>query len=266
MSTFTSRNVSFCTVTIPPLEVQHKPRIEVSRQKLANAAQNIGEKLIVIANPDNGPGTHQDQNYSSAIGTVRHNGGKVIGYVHTCYGNQTRPNPSHPLCPKTEASVKKDVDTWYALYPMLDGIFYDEVSSQQQQVSYYQALYSYVQEKQPGAIVINNHGTLPPPDYFEIGASFLCIFESEFSDFVGWKSASLVVSERTLALIYNMPSKELSAALEHLSRENVGWFYFTPDKLPNPWDTLPPYFPDLVKAISDQHSLQKTIELMEVTQ
>jgi hypothetical protein len=219
--------------------------------QLVTAAQNIGEKLIVIANPSDGPGIHQDQNYSNAINTVRHNGGKVIGYVHTCYGNQTQPNPNHPLCPKAEASVKADVDTWYDLYPMIDGIFFDETSSDQEKVSYYQTLYDYIQKKQSGSIVVNNFGVTPDQGYFGVGSSILCVFENEFPSFIGWTSASWITSERSLVLVHNTSNDDLQKALAHLSKEDIGWFYVTSDAMPNPWDTLPHYFSDVVKSVSD---------------
>ncbi len=34
-----------------------------------------------------------------------------------------------------------------------------------------------------------------------------------------------------------------------LTKERVGYYYCTDDKLPNPWDTLPPYWDDLVTAV-----------------
>ena len=34
------------------------------------------------------------------------------------------------------------------------------------------------------------------------------------------------------------------------AEEHVGYIYMQDDALPNPWDTLPPYFNDLVGALS----------------
>jgi len=39
------------------------------------------------------------------------------------------------------------------------------------------------------------------------------------------------------------------AGLAHAFHENVGWFYTTDDVLPNPWDTLPSWFEEMVDAI-----------------
>ncbi len=52
-------------------------------------------RLVVVANPDNGPGYNReaqayrppDANYVAAIAAVKRRCGMVIGYVHDCYGN-----------------------------------------------------------------------------------------------------------------------------------------------------------------------------------
>ncbi len=216
--------------------------------QLVEAARKIDGKLIVIANVYNGPGAELDPNYREAINAVVSNGGKVIGYVHTCYGEL---NPIHSLCPKTIEEIKSDVDRWYQFYPTIDGIFFDEVSSKQDKVSFYQELYDYVRGKQSNAIVVNNFGVKPHENYLGIGSSILCTFEGPFSYFVGWLPPNWIPKERSCALVYDTPSDDLPAALEYLSKKNIGWFYFTSDTTidDNPWDTLPPYFPDLVDRV-----------------
>lgn len=227
--------------------------------QLAEAAKKVDGKLIAIVNVDNGPGTEPEPCYSEAISSVVSNGGKVIGYIHTCYGNQTETVDDHPLCPKTEISITTDIDMWYDFYREdgLSGIFFDEVSSYTETetvtglVPYYQRLYDYVQDKQPGAIVVNHFGAEPYEDYSSIGSSVLCTFEGPFSRFVGWSPPSWITRERSCALVYDTPEDDLATALKYLAKKNVGWFYFTSDinGILNPWDTLPPYFPDLVDSI-----------------
>jgi hypothetical protein len=40
-------------------------------------------------------------------------------------------------------------------------------------------------------------------------------------------------------LIHNTSSSNLAKAISRAKSRNAGWIYVTPDKMPNPWDTLP---------------------------
>jgi hypothetical protein len=217
--------------------------------QLADVAQEVREQLLVIANPSNGPGTTEEPSYSSAIGLVADNGGRVLGYVWTCYGNQTEPEPDRPFCPKTEEDIESEIDSWYALYPGISGIFFDGVSSMQEKTAFYQTLYDYVQRKQSHSTVVLNFGTSPHQDYTEIGSSILGVFENEFSEFVAWSLDDSLPGDRSLVLIHNTPYDDLQTVLEHLKKERIGYSYVTPDKMPNPWDKMPDYFPGLVDAV-----------------
>jgi hypothetical protein len=157
------------------------------------------------------------------------------------------PDPDHPLCPKTQASIEQDVDAWFSFYPLISGIFYDEVSTDQSKVAYYQNLYDYVQMKQAGAIVVNNFGVEPHPDYLTIGQSILCTFEGPFARFVGWQPPAWLPKDRSCALVYEVD--DLTIAFKYLIKKPVGWFYFISDTLPNPWDILPSYFSDMVSMV-----------------
>jgi len=207
-------------------------------QQLVEAAVILGDRLIVIANPFNGPGTSQNSDYTNAMNAVRSAGGKVIGYVHTSYSARAMDD------------VKADIDKWYNWYS-IDGIFFDEVATGQSRVNHYQGLYDDVQQKQSGATVVFNHGTTPHSDYFGIGSAIFCIFEDEFSNFNGWSFQGGGSSRDSLVLVHNTSNDNWQAALEQIEQEGIGWLYVTSDKLPNPWDTLPSYFSDMVKRISN---------------
>ncbi len=47
---------------------------------------------------------------------------------------------------------------------------------------------------------------------------------------------------------YAVPS--LDPAFVQTARQTVGWIYVTDDDLPNPWDTLPGYFPALLAELA----------------
>jgi hypothetical protein len=51
-------------------------------------------------------------------------------------------------------------------------------------------------------------------------------------------------------LIYDVPTADdMEAALDKAIQFNAGYIYLTDDLLPNPWDTLPPYWEEQVEAI-----------------
>lgn len=215
--------------------------------ELANAAQEIGERLIVIVNVENGPGEEANSDYKDVVDQVRSNGGRVIGYVHTCHGNQDGDEELLSSCTKTEAVIKTDIDRWYEWYS-LDGIFFDEVSTQKDMATYYQNLYDYVHTKQTEATVVMNFGIEPDPAYFEIGSAILCIYENEFSDFIEWSPPDWMTEEqlaRSLILTYDTSEHDFWTALT-ISKD-IGWYYITSDNDP-PWDSLPSYFSNMVDS------------------
>ena len=220
---------------------------DVYWNELANAALEIGDKLIVIVNVENGPGEKSNSDYKDAVDQVRSNGGLVIGYVHTCHGNQNSEDDFPSSCTKTEAIIKTDIDRWYEWYS-IDGIFFDEVSPQKDKTTYYQSLYDYVQTKQPEATVVMNFGIEPDPAYFEIGSTILCIYENEFPDFIEWTPPDWMTEDqldRSLVLVHNTSKHNFWTALA-ISKE-VGWYYITSDS-DVPWDSLPSYFPNMVDS------------------
>jgi hypothetical protein len=221
--------------------------------RLVAAARRLGKRFIVIANVDSGPGTAERPDYTEVISAVVTNGGKVIGYVYTCFGNES--DPTRPWCPRPDGDIEGDIDRWFDSYGNddLDGIFFDEVALTQDKVPFYQDLYHYVQEKKTGATVIFNFGAEPHEDYAGIGSSILCTFEGPFACFVGWLPPHWLPKGRSCAIVYET-DPDLSAALDPVSRKDVGWTYVTTDTNgrpgANPYDTLPDYFEELVNRLA----------------
>src|SRR5262249_38196114 len=80
--------------------------------------------VVVIANPDSGPGKMADPSYTQVFDRARQRGLTVIGYVSTRHGKR----------PADE--VKEDVDRWVRFYPAVQGIFLDEQASDPRQVGH----------------------------------------------------------------------------------------------------------------------------------
>ncbi len=194
--------------------------------KLENGAPTVG---LAIINPNSGPGASRDPLYAAEIQRARAKGILVLGYVHTSYGA------------RAIATVKAEINKYYSWYG-INGIFFDEASTNCAQKPYYQTLRNYVKAKNAAAKVVINPGTNIPECYITT-ADILLNFEDTYSAYLAWKPSGWEVkypASRFWHLVIATPYSKLSSAITLSKNRRAGWVYVTPDVLPNPWDTLPP--------------------------
>jgi hypothetical protein len=211
--------------------------------RLNAAAATHPGRIYAIGNPASGPGTSIDPTYTSTFNAFRASGGELLGYVYTSYA-------ARPL-----DEVKADVDAWVAFYG-IDGFFVDEMSNVPGQAEdYYLALNQHMQASLPGALSVGNPGTSTQPGYlFQSGervVDALCIHENS-TDFLTWHADPWVMGygkHNFYALPHTVSPGLWQPYVDHAHAENCGWFYCTDDTLPNPWDTLPPFFEALVAYV-----------------
>lgn len=200
------------------------------------AAQNAHSTVPVIAivNPNNGPGSAPSAAYTTGIAALTAARIRVIGYVYTSYGA------------RSTSAVRGDVDDWHAWYPEVGGIFFDEESNDAGGDGYYRDLTSYV--KSLGMqLTVGNPGTDTSASYISaVDVTF--IYES-----AGLPSTPLLSDwqsqypRQSVGIIpYASP---LDLAWVSRARAAVGYIYVTDDDLPNPWDTLPAFFDELLGAL-----------------
>src|SRR5262249_42620107 len=197
--------------------------------------------VVVIANPDSGPGKVADPNYVRVIDRARQKGFMVIGYVSTRYA--TRPI----------ADVKEDIDRWVRLYPGVRGMFFDEQSSAAELISYYVTLYGYARKERGLDLVINNPGTSCAEEYLaRPAADVACLVESgkEFSTFHPPAWANGYSSTRFAGSIFKIddPAK-MKQYLSDMVAKRMGYCYITDGKEPNPWNRLPGYWETEVQVV-----------------
>ncbi|KAH7429236.1 hypothetical protein KP509_09G038000 [Ceratopteris richardii] len=221
---------------------------------LNSAASSLPNRVVAIANPSNGPSTSQQSDYVAAISSLHSASGRVVGYVYSGYGNRAL------------ASVKADIDSWYAFYS-IDGIFIDEVANTDGEQSYYQQLYQYIKSKNSSSLVVNNPGTSTLSSYlFYNGtrvADVICVFESSGAAALQWTTQSWTSSydpSNFLALAYNTSDVDVEDfdygdVIDHAYQQRAGWVYVTSDTLPNPWDTVPSYFSNEIEYIAEDNYL-----------
>ena len=210
--------------------------------------------IEAIMNPASGPGKAPNSDYEHAVVALQNAGGRVIGYVPTGYGS------------RTQGAVLADVKsylTWYSV----DGIFLDEMGNQDGGLDY-AALYKAIKAMGADLHVVGNPGNpFVPVEALLDAADTLVIFEGPLQNenpagasfqmyprtgpYAGlpmWFSK--YNSSRFASIVFGVStSRQMIVSLIKAVEYNAGYVYLTNDQLPNPYDTLPPYWDQEVNAI-----------------
>ena len=195
--------------------------------KLASSAPGVG---MTILNPNSGPGDSLSADLADRRAKMKAAGVKVLGYVHTSYGKR-------PI-----AEVQAEVDRYNQWYKP-DGIFFDEVTNDAAGLAYYAQCQKIARAGHPKAIIFINPGTPVVEDYMKV-ADVVLTFESDYGAYVKRAPDEAWVAKyparRFMHLVYGAPDIAALTQCARLSKQrHAGWVYFTPDDLPNPWDTVP---------------------------
>ena len=216
-------------------------------------------ELSVIFNPASGPGVGRDPNFLDGAGhgplaSFRAAGGIAHGYVAT--GNATR----------SIVDAKADIDAYltgqYAGF--IDGIFFDEMSNNLADVSYYRELQRYVHTLKPGAQTFGNPGTPfvtnPSGQTAFLAADYIgsldtiVAFENSGRDYLNaYTSFPFLegLEPRKLAHILHSQGTWNTALLTTAAARGAGYLYVTDDLLlPNPYDALSGYWPQFTADVS----------------
>jgi hypothetical protein len=200
---------------------------------LNQAAQKV--PLIAIMNPNNGPSTTSNAEYSRATAALRTAGGQVIGYVYTSY-------TARPI-----DQVKADIDRYDTFYA-IDGIFVDEMTNDSvvAHLAYYQELYRYIKSKRLSYLVVGNPGINTLETYLTTPVTdALVTFESNagYAQYVpdAWTRNHPPTAFSHLCYAVGAPATMTNYVQLAVAR-NAGYIYVTDDVANNPWDTLPTYW------------------------
>jgi hypothetical protein len=237
------------------LALPGSPYTDANVQRLLGLMRQYHDvPVMVIINPNNGPGTF-NMNYAQLITLLQAAGGVVLGYVATGFGLTA------------EATVKADIDLWRSLYSAtpVNGIFLDEMPWDTgpgnvglDYVLLYQRYTDYCHDAGLSPTV-GNPGTNQQPQWFQTWTADVIVVHEDLT----WPSEASMEGnyagghvdysyQRRAALVYNQPT--LNTALLTTLRKNVQWVYVTDDNLTagvlNPWDTLPSYLEGLFAALT----------------
>ncbi len=209
--------------------------------QLTWAAQQ-GANVTAIMNPSNGPGLSSNSDYVASINEFRAAGGKVIGYVYTCYGV----NHCTPEVPPTRSTSEVLADAEkYASWYHVDGVFLDEMATQPGALPFYQTVSAGLKSSHPGWEIVGNPGVTPTAGYNGL-ANTLMSFEGSYSDFVGGSFLSgLTNAASTGAIVHSVATVAQMQQVMGLARQyGLGAIYVTDGTMAsgNPYLHLPSYW------------------------
>ena len=192
--------------------------------------QSSSRPEIAVMNPNSGPGYSPDPSYVSAIRAAQAAGITVVGYVDTNYGSRSL------------SAVESDVTSYYNWYGV-DGVFFDQASTDCSYSSYYAALNSFVKAKSDTARTILNPGTQTSQCYVA-DADILLTFEGSYRSYVNSYSAPSWITQYSATHFWHIVyatarNAAMTRAVTMSKKRGAGYVYVTPDMLPNPYDTLP---------------------------
>ncbi len=211
-------------------------------------AASQGADVMAIMNPGNGPGLASNSDYVASVDEFRAAGGKVIGYVYTCYGV----NHCTPEVPPTRSTTEVLADAQkYASWYHVDGVFLDEMNTQAGALPFYQTVSSSLRSTHPGWSIVGNPGVPPAPGYVPL-ANTLMSFEGAYGDFVGGSFLSgLTNAASTGAIVHGVATVAQMQEVMGLARQyGLGAIYVTDGTLAsgNPYLHLPSYWQAEVAA------------------
>lgn len=203
------------------------------------AALGSAVGLVSIVNPNNGPGMGPNADYVVGLNDLI-NGSEIIGYVTTSYANR-------PI-----SDVKADIDIWRDAYASwVTGIFFDEVSTDCNDLDYYTQLSQYAQQNGLPTVFLNP-GTNTNVCYAQANIGSIVMFEGNKTQWLNYAPPSWMQNydnSQFASLIYDNDGTTLHDDLVLGYNHNFGFIFVTDDQLPNPWDVLPAYWTQEVAEI-----------------
>lgn len=193
--------------------------------------------VIAIVNPPEGISAAERDQYRHSMAGLRAAGVIQIGYLTSSYTRRSMEEMGEEI-------IRTQRD-----FPKLDGLFIDEMSTEPDHQDYYQEVSGAARDAgldflvgNPGTatqegflrgvdVLVTRENTGPPPDCRR----------------ADWQVRH---HRRHFAMLsYGVPS--LDRELVRGCAADIGWLYLTDDALPNPWDTVPGYLPELLAALNE---------------
>ncbi len=206
-------------------------------QRLTAAASQVS--ITAIINPDSGAGSAYDADYGKVIGRFKAAGGTVLGYVSTDWGKRNL------------TSVQTDIDNYAAWYP-IDGLFFDETSTDSAGLAYYKNLTNYVHEKYSALSLMANPGTIPIEDYIPLFDSVV-IYEDPATNLSSFNPPAYMAkysAQHFGMLVIDGNKSVMEQQVAYAASHNFGYIYVNDRSVRNnEWNGLPAYWEAQVAAV-----------------
>lgn len=197
--------------------------------------------VIAIINPNDGPGSSfPGSDYVRGLADLTSGGVVVVGYVYTSYGQ------------RPAAQVLGDAAK-YTNSAAVRGIFLDEVDSTTNHLAYYTSIASAIRALPRMSLVILNPGLPIAEEYVQNGVGDITVM---FEDREGWREHTPAATlrrhpARRFGMLWlGCPSEDqMRTGVALAVDRNFGWVYVTDDDEPDPWDTLPRWWSNLVERV-----------------
>jgi hypothetical protein len=187
---------------------------------------------IAVLNPSSGVGPSQNPTFLQYVIAAQAVGISMLGYVDTNYAN------------RSVAEAEAEIDQYLSWYGV-DGIYFDQTSSDCVDQPYYQTLFDYVRQASTVGkrlSVVLDPGNNVPECYASV-ADTLVIFQNSYAQYQTFKPSTWTKnypSSLFWHLVYDSPAQsDMEAAVARARTLHAGYVWVTSDTLPNPWDTLP---------------------------
>ncbi|OIO14958.1 hypothetical protein AUJ73_01465 [Candidatus Gottesmanbacteria bacterium CG1_02_37_22] len=215
-------------------------------QKIADTQKIQNIPVVAIVNPHSGPGvcstSNPDSNYKNNMQVLRNAGVTMVGYVATGYGS------------KLSNNVKNEIDQYANCFDV-KGIFFDEVNGNASFLNYYKELYNYVKSKSNFDLVVINPGQNIDEVFLKENTFDIAVIYEDYAN--NWSSynppsfISNYPNNHFAALIHSTANdvQTMKTYIDSALNRNIGYVYITNDSLPNPWDSLPPYWQNEIEYI-----------------
>jgi hypothetical protein len=201
----------------------------------------LNKRIVAIVNPENGDFNSLNEDFVNAIKELSKAGVEVIGYIYTSYGDRDK------------NEILKDIDNWNNFYKLygIRGIFFDEVSTDENQLKYYTNIINYAKSKGFYFNVLNP-GTYTNQIYIDSEISDIVVdYENNYSYFKNdlpiLNTPSYITSLGFL--IHSMNENKTKKLYDFTKEHNLTYFYFTEDNDSNPYDSVSKYLEDEIKLI-----------------
>jgi hypothetical protein len=179
-----------------------------------------------------------DPNYQRAIAGARRRGARPLGYVNLEHGTAPLGSPDST----DPATVLGQVRLWFELYPGMQGVFLDQVTTAGSVDD--QRYHRTIAEHVPGTVVANA-GQLPGSDWLLKSGADIVVYENYLADFFTMSLPSWTdryPPHRLGAILHDARSPaEVAAASAEARAMGFGFLYVTDGRQDsgNPYDGLP---------------------------